>query len=272
MVIVKSALPPAKKPSAGRTLLTGASGTLGRLLVPNLAAAGFRLALTDQVQFPDRLPEQAVFASADLTDRDRLDAVCPEDVTSIVHFGGINTETAPDKINAANITGAINIFEIARSRGCRVVYASSNHAIGFYPRTQPLTVADPYRPDGFYGLSKAYVELLGRMYYDKHAIESVHLRIGSCLPAPTEIRHLSTWLSYADLTRLVIASLTASDPGFAVIWGISRNSRRWWTGDDAGRIGFTPEDDAESFANSIEPESGTAISETFQGGLFCTIS
>ena len=92
------------------------------------------------------------------------------------------------------------------------------------------------------------------MFYDKHAVESVHLRIGSCVPEPLDTRHLATWLSYGDLVRLIIAALTTQAPGYAIVWGISRNSRRWWIGDDAERIGFFPEDDAERFAGTVSEE------------------
>ena len=124
------------------------------------------------------------------------------------------------------------------------------HTIGFYPRSRTLTVADPYRPDGYYGLSKAYAELLGRLFYDKHGVESIHLRIASCVPEPTDLRHLSTWLSYPDFVRLVTAALTAEAPGYAIVWGVSRNTRGWWSNDDAERIGYRPQDDAENFASA----------------------
>jgi len=250
----------------GRVLLTGASGTLGRVLAPALAASGYRTIRSAVLPCPGPLPEGAEFRPADLADRDALDAICPADVRAIVHFGGINTETSLDLIYSANIWGTTNIFELARARGARVVYASSNHTIGFYPRTQSLTLADPYRPDGYYGLSKAYAELLGRTFFDKHGIESIHLRIGSCLPEPTETRHLSTWLSYPDLVRLVTAALRAVDPGFAIVWGISRNARSWWSGDDAARIGYIPQDEAEAYAHAVQAESGDAQALSLQGG------
>lgn len=205
---------------ASHVLLTGASGTLGRVLAPGLATAGHRLRLNDLVPFPDPMPGGASFAAADITDKAALAAACPDDVTDIVHFGGINTEKDPEAILRVNIWGTLNVFELARERRARVIFASSNHAIGFYPRTQqPLAITDPYRPDGHYGVSKVYAEALGRLYHDKHGIESVHLRIGSCLQKPLETRNLATWLSYPDLVRLVLAALAAPEVGYGVVWG-----------------------------------------------------
>lgn len=264
-----SQVPLAQRSGLGRVLLTGASGTLGRVIVPALAQAGYRLRLNDLALFPDPLPDGVEFAAADLTDRRALAAACPADVTDIVHFGGINTERSAEAILNANILGTLNVFEVARARGARVIFASSNHTIGFHPRGRPLTIDDPYRPDGFYGLSKAYAELLGRMFYDKHAVQSVHLRIGSCVPEPLDTRHLATWLSYGDLVRLMLAALAAPAPGYAIVWGVSRNSRRWWIGDDAERIGYFPQDDAERFAGMVTEEVGDAVSLAFQGGTHC---
>jgi uronate dehydrogenase len=261
-----------RSPDGGHVFLTGASGTLGRVLTPALADAGHRLRLSDLAPFPDPIPSRATFAVADLTDRAALSAACPADVTDIVHFGGINTEREPEAILHANILGTLNVFELARERGARVVFASSNHAIGFYRRTEaPIGITAPLRPDGHYGLSKVYAESLGRLYYDKHGVESVQLRIGSCLPKPLEARNLATWLSYPDLVRLVLAALSAHAPGYAIVWGISRNARRWWIDDDAQRIGFAPQDEAEAFADGVQPETGDDIARAFQGGSHCSI-
>jgi uronate dehydrogenase len=254
-----------------RILVTGASGTLGRVIVPGLTQAGLRLLLNDLTHFPDELPDGVEFVAADLTDQDALAAACPDDVTDIVHFGGINTELSSQAILNANILGTSNIFEVARMRGARVIFASSNHTVGFHLRGRTLSIDDPYRPDGYYGLSKAYAELLGRMFHDKHGVESVHLRIGSCLPEPLDTRHLATWLSYPDLLRLVIAALTVQNPGYAIVWGISCNTRRWWVGDDAERIGYYPQDDAQAYVDRVRAEEGEAVSREFQGASHCAI-
>ena len=246
-------------------LLTGASGTLGRMLAPRLAARGYALRLSDIVPFPDALPEGATFVEADLADQAAVqDLVRGTD--GVLHLGGISVEKPFEDVINANILGLTHVFEAAREELQRIVFASSNHAIGYYERGESLSVEYPMRPDGYYGLSKAYGELLARMMFDKHGLQSVHLRIGSCLPKPTEARHLSTWLSHDDLERLVIASLEAPDPGHAVVWGVSANQRSWWKNDDAARIGFQPQDNAEDYAPL--PEEGDAVTRRFQGGSF----
>lgn len=253
---------------AKKLLLTGASGNLGEWLARVLSNHGFRpMRLTDIKPFPGRLPRGAEFITADLADTDAVMRMA-DGVDAILHFGGISTEQDRMDIAHSNIIGAINIFEAARKAGARVIFASSNHAIGFYERSRTISTHDPYRPDGYYGLSKAYGELLGRMMHDKHGVESVHFRIGTALPAPTEERHLATWLSRPDLLRAVVAAIEAPRTGHAVVWGISNNDGRWWRGDDAARIGFAPADNAADFA-PLAPQ-GDAIAQRFQGGSFAS--
>lgn len=249
-------------------LLTGASGNLGRLLARELSALGYRLRLSDIVPFPDPLPAGCEFRAADLADASAV-ASLVQGTDCILHFGGISVEKPYPGIIESNVLGSTHIFEAARQARQRVIFASSNHAIGFHGRDTPLDSHDSYRPDGYYGLSKAWGELLGRMMFDKHGIESVHLRIGSCLPAPIEARHLATWLSHGDLLRLVCAAIEAPETGYAIVWGASANRARWWHQDDAARIGYTPEDDASRHGEL--PEVGDAIAQRFQGGSFTAI-
>jgi uronate dehydrogenase len=249
-------------------LLTGASGTLGRLLAPRVADRYGALLMTDIMDFPGPLPAGATFERADLRDAEAM-ARLADGMDAIVHFGGINTEKSFETILDVNIVGVTNVFDAARQAGARVVFASSNHTVGFYERGRTLAAADPGRPDGFYGLSKLYGEMMGRLYFDKHGVESVHLRIGSCLARPTEPRHLSTWLSYPDLERLVARAIEAEHPGVATVWGVSANTQSWWRDDDAARIGYVPADDAESYAEDLSAAKDDEIAARYQGSWFC---
>ena len=256
-------------------LLTGASGALGRVLTKALAANGWPLRLTDRAPFPDPVPEGASFTLADLEDGPAILRLA-EGCGTILHFGGISVEHPFETVIGPNIRGLYHAYEAARREGARMVFASSNHVVGFHERTETLDHDSPPRPDGYYGLSKAYGELMGRLYWDKHGVESVFLRIGSCTPEPVDARMLATWLSYGDLTRLVERSMlaeTIGKTGCIVIWGASNNARMsWWRKDARAIIGWTPEDSADGYAAKLEGKlNASPIAERYQGGAFCAM-
>ncbi len=254
-------------------LLTGASGALGRVLARELAGQGWTLRLTDKVPFSDPVPKGAAFTLADLTDGAAILRMA-EGCGTILHFGGIAVEQPFETVIGPNIRGLYHAYEAARREGARMVFASSNHIIGFHDRADVLDDDSPMRADGYYGLSKAYGELMGRLYWDKHGTESVFLRIGSCTPEPIDDRMLSTWFSYGDLTRLVMRSALAPSTGptgCIVVWGASKNSRMtWWRRDGRAFIGWAPEDSVDGYADRLAGRtSGSAVAERYQGGGYC---
>lgn len=256
-------------------LLTGASGALGRMLARELGAAGFTLRLTDIQPFPDPLPPRASFVKVDLNEALAIVRQA-EGCSTILHFGGVAVERPFEEIIGPNLRGLYHIYEAARREGARVVFASSNHTIGFHERPQGnaarLDYDCQFRADGYYGLSKAYGELMGRMYWDKHGVENVNVRIGSCLPTPNNARGLSTWLSYPDLARMMIRCILAERVGHAVIWGASANPASFWAQDHRDRIGWQPEDSAETYRAEIEKVvTDDPVEERYQGGFYCPI-
>ena len=232
---------------SGTVLLTGSAGRIGTYLRHGLPGLGWKLRGYDIATAPDD-PDQVV---ADIRDPDRLAPVM-DGVGAVVHLAGIPTEDRFDRIMSANIDGTYQVFEAARRAGVRrVVYASSNHAVGFLPR-QPLAPVDgPPRPDTYYGLSKVFGEALARLYVDRHGMSVACLRIGSCFDEPSSVRQLSTWLSPGDAVRLVHACLTAPDLDYAVVYGTSANTRGWWDLDPGRRLGFEPVDNAEQYAAQV---------------------
>lgn len=209
-------------------LLTGASGNIGRQLARAMAEEGWTLRLTDLAPFPEELPPRATFTECDLGDGVGLLRLA-EGCGLIVRFGGALHDLWPaeDIINA-NLRGLWFIYEAARRERARVVFASSNHAVGFHKRTTKLDDDCELRPDSLYGLSKVYGENMAKLYWMKHGVESVLLRIGSCFPEPSTERMLSTWLSYPDVCSLVVVAGKAPEVGCDVIWGASNNSRTFW--------------------------------------------
>ena len=251
-------------------LLTGAAGALGRVLARSLAADGWTLRLTDIAPFPDPLPAGASFTRADLNDGTGIMRLA-EGCRAIVHFGGASTDRPFEEVIGPNIRGLYHVYEAARREQARVVFASSNHAIGFHERTESIGADTQFLPDTFYGLSKAYGELMGRLYWFKHGAESVSIRIGSSFPEPTNARMLATWLSYDDLSRLVIRCLRTGAVGCSVVWGASNNQRMtWWRNDARARLGWHPQDSADAFAGRLATQvSNDPVEERYMGGGYC---
>jgi uronate dehydrogenase len=206
---------------------------------------------------------------ADLTDLSAAIQVA-DGVDAIVHLAGIPDEAPFDDLVQANIVATFNVLEAARqTHVSRVVLASSNHVVGFYPRTTRVGPHDPVRPDSLYAVTKSFGETLGRLYHDKYGLQVVCLRIGSFRQQPQNKRQLSTWLSPGDATRLLCRSIDAEDVGFAVVFGCSRVHPSWWDNPDAVQIGWEPIDDVGAYEMSLETQTEEAgIGSVVQGGFF----
>ena len=261
-------------PTPRTVLLTGAAGGVGTLMRSLLPPYGYRLRLLDVVPIPDE-PEAL---TVDLADYDALrDAV--RGVDAVLHLAGISLESSFERILRANIEGTYHLYEAAREEGVRrIVFASSNHAVGFTPvpgeGAPRIPVDTPHRPDTFYGLSKAFGEDLAQLYWDRHGIETVSVRIGSLFPEPTSVRMLSIWLSPADGARLFHAALTAENVGHTVVYGSSANTRLWWDLGPARALGYEPQDDSEPYAAVLLAQEGEQDpdrpDQARLGGSFCT--
>jgi uronate dehydrogenase len=259
-------------PPTRPVLLTGASGNLGRSLTRALAAQGWILRLTDIAPFPDPLPAGATFARADLADGMAVLRLA-EGCGAILHFGGVSVERPFEEVMGPNLRGLYHVYEAARRERARVLFASSNHSVGFHERSATIDTTDPFMPDGYYGLSKAYGELMGKLYWHKHGVENVSVRIGSCFSEPVDARMLATWLSYDDLTRLVSRAVLAEKVGCSVVWGTSANQRMtWWRHDDRATLGWTPQDSADPFAGQLAGKvTNDPVQERYMGGAYCAI-
>jgi len=255
----------------GRLLITGAAGGLGRVLRVGLAGYADTLRLSDIADMePAGQNEEVVVC--DLADRQAVLALA-EGCHGIVHLGGVSVEAAFDDLLGANLLGTYNIYEAARQAGIpRVLFASSNHAIGFHARTEKLDVTAPLRPDSLYGVSKCYGEALSRYYFDKFGVESACVRIGSCFPEPRDRRQLSTWFSPRDFVSLVKAVFDAPVTGHLIVYGVSSNRQLWWSNDHASFLGWTPQDSSEPFRAKVEatspPENRRDPAVLYQGGTF----
>jgi uronate dehydrogenase len=256
-----------------RLLLTGAAGGLGKELRPRLKAYCNVLRVSDIAAMPPAAAGEEVVVAA-LQDAAAVHGLL-RGVQAVVHLGGVSVEGPFEPILQANIVGAYNLYEAARKHGVkRVVFASSNHVTGYYRQDEVINARMPVRPDGHYGLSKAFGENLAQFYFDRYQVETVSIRIGSSFPEPADRRMLATWLSYDDLERLIVASLTAPVVGHTVIYGMSDNTTTWWDNTPARHIGYRPQDSSEPYRAAAEVRQ-PAIDLTnpvalFQGGGFVT--
>ncbi|MDB5875001.1 MAG: NAD-dependent dehydratase [Ramlibacter sp.] len=254
----------------GRLLLTGAAGGLGKVLRESLKPDAEMIRLSDLAPMEPAGQAQEV-VQCDLADKaavDRLVVGCD----AIVHLGGVSVERPFEEILEANIKGVFHIYEGARRHGVkRVVFASSNHVIGFHKQGEVIDADCAHRPDGYYGLSKAYGEDLSRFYFDRYGIESACVRIGSSFPEPKDRRMLVTWQSYRDLTELVRCCLFAPRLGHTIVYGMSANRDKWWDNSKAAHLGFEPQDSSEPFRAKVEalpPLDPADLAAQYQGGGF----
>ena len=258
-------------PAFHRLLLTGAAGGLGRELRRRLPAHCAILRVSDLADLGPAAPQEEVQA-VDLADAGAVLALL-DGVDAVVHMGGVSTEQPWEAILPANIVGAYNLYEAARRKGVRrVVFASSNHVTGFYRQDEVIPAGAPPKPDGLYGLSKAFGEDLAQLYFHRHGIETVSLRIGSSFAAPRDRRMLHTWMSFDDMERLVLAALTAKDVGHSIVCGVSANPHVWWDNTPAAHIGYAPRDSSAPYAAEIERTQPagdpTDPAVIYQGGAF----
>lgn len=257
-------------PRIERLLLTGAAGGLGRVLRASLKPHARVLRLSDIAPLGEA-DEGEEIAPCDLADKAAVHRLV-QGCNAIVHLGGLSTEHAFEQILEANIKGTYHVYEAARRHGAkRVVFASSNHVIGFHEQGQLLDAGALHRPDSYYGVSKAFGEDLSRFYFDRYGIESACLRIGSSFAEPRDRRMLVTWLSYRDLTELIRCCLFAPRLGHTIVYGASANRDRWWDNAGAAHLGFKPRDSSEPWRERVEAQPPLAPDDPagkYQGGGF----
>ena len=232
-------------------LMTGAAGQIGTMLRARLAAPDRTLRLLDIAPLTAGPGEEAIQAT--ITDLDAMTAAC-QGADAVIHLGGFAGEEPWEAILDVNIHGSYVVFEAARRAGVsRVIYASSNHAVGFAPRASfPVPDYAFPEPDTYYGVAKVASEGLASMYHHRYGLDTICVRILTCADRPLTPRSLSTWLSPDDAGRLFEACLTAPRPGFRVVFGVSANTRGGWVSlGEARALGYEPQDDAETYAAEV---------------------
>jgi uronate dehydrogenase len=248
-------------------LITGAAGNIGSQLRRQFAGK-YKLRLSDKRLLTPAAGE--TFMQADIADMTAALAIS-KGIDAIVHLGGYASEGPWETILQANIIGCYNVFEAARRNGVkRLVFASSNHALGFYKCDQKIDHRVCPKPDTRYGVSKAFGEMLGSLYADKYGLQVFVIRIGHASPAPGDLHGLALWISPRDLAQLVAIGIDHPDVRFEIVYGVSRNTRSWYDNSNAEHLGYLPQDSSESYAAEVltRKNHGDVLSNEYQGGSF----
>jgi uronate dehydrogenase len=226
------------------------------------------------VKRPADLSAGETFLEADLANPAEVENAVAG-VDGIVHLGGFSVEGPWDTILQANIIGCYNLFEAARRhRVERVVFASSNHVVGFYPRQRRIGVDAALRPDSRYGVSKAFGEAVAALYAFKYGLRVTCIRIGNFGDVPVDRRRLSIWIAPQDLLQLICIGLEHPEIRYEIFYGVSDNARGWWDNSTAFRLGYRPQGRSEEHsAAALAAQAklpADPVGDWYQGGSFCS--
>jgi uronate dehydrogenase len=255
-----------------RVLITGAAGQIGKALRSGLRGSYPLIRVLDVAELGLAEPGEEVVC-ADIRDMPAIERAMAG-IDCVVHLAGASVESAWDKVLPLNIEGCYNVFEAARRQGVnRVVFASSNHAVGFHRRERFIDDKVLPRPDTRYGVSKVFGEAVGRLYADKYGLSVACLRIGTFRnpDRPADARQLLSWISHRDMVQLVRRCVDHPDYHFVIVYGVSNNLRSRWDNTNAKFLGYRPQDDSETFAAEILASGAKedAIAAQFHGGFYC---
>lgn len=248
--------------------IVGGSGRVGSALRKELAPKVKSIVVLGRTA-PDDLASNETFVEADMAELDKMQ-VAFQGVEGVIHMAGIPKEAPLEDIVRVNVIGTNNVYEAARLAGVpRVVLGSSNHAIGYYPRDTRVSGTSQMRPDGLYGLSKCWTELVAGLYYDKYGLRSLIIRIGNAGKQPKTVRSLETWVSARDLAQLTLIGLTHPEVDATTVFGVSAGGGNWWDNSVATKLGYKPQDViAEHAAADLSTEDESDAALFYQGGRF----
>jgi uronate dehydrogenase len=256
-----------------KLLLTGAAGGVGKAIRPLLGELAEAVVLSDLVEITD-LSASETFIGGDLADVSVVGRMM-DGIDGVIHLGGVSVERPFDQILQGNIVGLYNLYEAARARGMpRIVFASSNHVVGYYRRDERIDSQVPPLPDSLYGVSKVFGEAVASMYWSKFGQETLSVRIGSCFEKPLNPRMLATWLSQRDFVSLCGRAFATPRLAHTVIYGASANDEQWWDNRHAGFLGWSPKDSSARWRAEVEEAAGRQDpadpAVIYQGGAFAS--
>lgn len=231
-------------------LITGAAGVVGKGLRAQFSDGAMPLRLVDRLPIPDLKPHETALVGNVFDPALLREAM--QGASAVLHLAGCTSNAAMEEQIEGNVRGAYAVFEAARDAGVqRVIFASSHHVVGYYPRERRIGTDVLLRPDSRYGLTKAFGEQVGALFADKYDLRVLCIRIGYADDRPVDRRRLSIWCSWRDLAQLVRIGLAHPSLRYEVVYGVSNNTRGFFDNERAFRLGYRPQDNAEVFAAAV---------------------
>ena len=227
----------AKGTNIVRVLITGAAGSIGRIVARGLNKShhirGFDLA---------EMPEIKDNHIGDLTDYDAVyDAVVGTD--AIVHLGGLPGGDDWNLLLKSNFIGTYNVFEAMRhAKVKRIAYASRAGIFSHYPKSLKRTAELIPRPVGHYTVSKVFGESLAYSYSHQHGLECVCIRIGN-FKLERDLPEHPHHLSHGDCIRVFERAITQENLKFETVFGVSASNWPMYDLEHGKKkIGYIPQD------------------------------
>lgn len=259
------------RPKLKKLLVTGASGGMATGIRPMLTEIAETVVVSGRREITNLLPHEESRV-APLDDAAAL-SLAMKDCDGVIHLGGYSIEGPFKPILDANISGVVNLYQAAQANGQpRIVFASSNHVVGFYQQSETIDSTAIPRPDSLYGASKVFGESIARLYFEKMGQETAILRLGSCFDKPTDHRMLATYMSYRDFVGFCGSVFQVETLGCPIVYGMSQNERSFWDNSAAEFLGWKPQDSADGYIAEVQaaipnPDPNDPL-HIYQGGAF----
>ncbi len=247
----KVAFPPAEPGKPKTVLVTGAAGNIGYDFARHSRDRyRLRLFVHHPRNAPGDLCECGEVVGGDLADVETLRRACAG-VETVVHLAGEPSPSATwDSLREANIEGTLRLLTAAKNAGCRrVILASSIHAVSGYPPDMQVKTVDPVNPGDLYGVSKCFVEALGRYFAEQEGLSVIAVRIGAFQSVakaqdPSSLAMMDAFISPRDLRQLLWLCIDDDRLQFAIFNGLGANRfKRQDLSDARELLRYDPQDD-----------------------------
>lgn len=166
-----------------KILVTGGAGFIGSHVVDAYVAADHEVVVVDNLSSGkiDNLPPQAKFIEADITDREKIQAIIKTERPAVINHHAAHIQVGYSVKNPQfdaenNIMGLLHIMEAAKEIPVqKVIFAATGGAM-YGNKQTPFTEEMKAEPLSPYGISKRAGELYLNYYHELYQIPFISLR------------------------------------------------------------------------------------------------